>query len=90
MEEKQKNEGFLNETTLKFEDISSEKEREYIHFVNGELKIDGEPLYLNVKNKPNGDTHRLYTSTGWCYYVNPNEGWAIRWRVKDKEPTFVK
>ena len=85
-----KNEGFINETGLDFSDISSETEREYIHFVNGNLKIDGTPLYLNVKQKPTGDTHRLYTSTGWCYYIAPAHGYAIRWKVQEGKPSFVK
>jgi hypothetical protein len=80
------NEGFLNETELKFSDISSEVEREYLRF-DETLKLDGEPLYLNV-SKSGG--HRLYTSTKWCYYVQPREGWAIRWKVKKGQPSFVK
>jgi len=80
------NEGFINETKLDFKDISSEKEREYIRF-DKNLIIDGEPLYLNVSESGG---HRLYTSTKWCYYVQPREGWAIRWKVKEGQPSFVK
>jgi len=83
---KDKNEGFINETDLKFDDISSEKEREYI-FPNGNKLLIGNPLYLNV-SKSGG--HRLYTEDGWCYYVQPKEGWAIRWKVKAGKPSFVK
>lgn len=82
------NEGFINESGLDFKDISSEKEREYLQFSeNKPLKMDGEPLYLNVSASGG---HRLYTSTGWCYYVQPKEGWAIRWKVKEGKPSFVK
>ena len=81
-----KNEGFINESGLIFNDISSEKEREYFIFKDS-LKIEGEPMYLNVS--PSGG-HRLYTSLGWCYYVQPKEGWAIRWKVKEGKPSFVK
>lgn len=82
------NEGFINETDLEFTDISSEKEREYLLFTDvNPLKIDGEPLYLNVSKT---HSHRLYTSTGWCYYIQPKEGWAIRWKVKKGKPSFVK
>ena len=80
------NEGFINKTELDFKDISSEIEREYIIFTNS-LKIEGKPLYLNV-SKSGG--HRLYTSIGWCYYVQPKEGWAIRWKVAEGKPSFVK
>ena len=80
------NEGFINETELIFNDISSEKEREYI-FPNGKTLFIGKPLYLNVS--PSGG-HRLYTEDRWCYYVQPKEGWAIRWKVKEGQPSFVK
>lgn len=80
------NEGFINESNLEFTDISSETDREYIRFTDT-LKLEGDPLYLNVSKR---DTHRLYTSEGWCYYVNPKEGWAIRWKVKEGSPHFVK
>lgn len=81
-----KNEGFINETNLVFNDISSEKEREYI-FPNGTKLHIGKPLYLNV-SKSGG--HRLYTEDEWCYYVQPREGWAVRWKVKEGQPSFVK
>lgn len=82
------NDGFINETELDFKDIGSEKEREYLQFdCKNPLKIDGEPMYLNV-SKSGG--HRLYTSEKWCYYIQPKEGWAIRWKVKEGKPSFVK
>ena len=80
------NEGFINETELDFKDISSEKEREYI-FPNGNTLYIGKPLYLNVS--PSGG-HRLYTEDRWCWYVQPKEGWGIKWRVKEGQPSFVK
>jgi len=86
--EKKNSEGFINETELEFKDISSEKEREYLQFdVDHPLVIEGEPLYLNTSNSGG---HRLYTSAKWCYYVQPREGWAIRWKVKEGQPSFVK
>ena len=81
-----KNEGFINESGLEFTDISSESEREYI-FPNGTTLYIGKPLYLNV-SKSGG--HRLYTEDGWCYYVQPKEGWGIRWKVREGKPNFVK
>lgn len=81
-------EKFINESGLEFKDISSECHREYMMFSeNKPLMIDGNPIALNV-SKSGG--HRLYTSTGWSYYIQPKEGWAIRWKVKDGEPNFVK
>ena len=79
-------EAFLNESNLEFNDISSETEREY-GFPNGRRLLVGKPLYLNV-SKSGG--HRLYTEDGWSYYVQPKEGWWIRWRVREGTPNFVK
>jgi hypothetical protein len=80
------NEGFLNESNLVFDDISSEAEREY-GFPNGQRLSIGKPLYLNV-SKSGG--HRLYTEDNWCYYIQPKEGWWIKWRVREGKPHFVK
>lgn len=80
------NEGFINKSNLKFTDISSEQEREYI-FPNGNKLFIENPLYLNVS--PTGG-HRLYTKDGWCYYIQPREGWAIKWKSREGKPHFVK
>ena len=80
------NEGFINETALEFNDISSEKHREY-GFPNGTvLKIE-DPLYLNVS--PSGG-HRLYSDDGYCWYIQPREGWYVKWQVRKGSPSFVK
>lgn len=80
------NVGFINESNLEFNDISSEVEREYT-FPNGNKLLIKEPLYLNVS--PSGG-HRLYDAKGYCYYVQPNQGWSIKWKVKGGVPSFVK
>ena len=80
------NEGFINESSLEFKDISSEQEREYT-FPNGQKLHIGKPLFLNVS--PSGG-HRLYTEKGWCYYIQPKEGWSIKWRPRKGQPSFVK
>lgn len=79
-------EGFINETDLIFTDISSEKEREY-GFPNGNVLYIGKPLFINVSESGG---HRLYTEDKWCYYIQPQEGWYIRWKVKKGQPNFVK
>lgn len=86
------NHAFFNESELDFTDITSEKEREYLLFDSkNPLKIEGEPQYLNVsKSSAGGHCHRLYTSEGWSYYIKPDQGWAIRWKVKEGKPSFVK
>lgn len=77
--------GFINESGLSFSDISSETKREYLLFTpEHPLKIDGKPLKLHV-SKSGG--HRIYTDT-YCYYVQPKEGWAVRWQTGG--PHFVK
>jgi len=77
---------FINETELKFDDISSETFREYI-FPNGQNLVIVRPTHLNV-SKSGG--HRLKTAGGECWYVQPREGWAIKWRIKRGQPNFVK
>ena len=83
---KEPKKGFLNETELEFNDISSETEREYC-FPNGMRLFIDKPLYLNV-SKSGG--HRIYTAEGWSFYVQPNQGWWIKWKVKGGNPNFVK
>lgn len=83
---KQLKKGFLNESGLEFSDISSETEREY-GFPNGLNLIIQKPRLLNV-SKSGG--HRIYTADNWSYYVQPREGWWIRWKVKNGNPNFVK
>ena len=78
--------GFLNKSGLEFSDISTETEREY-GFPNGQRLYIGKPVYLNV-SKSGG--HRVYTAEGWSYYVQPKDGWWIRWRVSEGEANFVK
>jgi hypothetical protein len=80
------NEGFLNESGLNFNDISSELNREYT-FPNGNKLLILKPLYLNV-SKSGG--HRLYDESGTCYYVQPAEGWYIKWQPREGQPSFVK
>ena len=79
-------EGFINATKLKFDDISSESFREY-EFPNGRKLLIMRPTHLNV-SKSGG--HRLYTADGFCWYVQPREGWSIKWRIKEGKPNFVK
>ena len=78
--------GFINGTDLDFSDISVENERIYT-FTNGrQLKITA-PLFLHVSGSGG---HRLYDAEGYCYYVQPKEGWSIRWQVREGQPHFVK
>lgn len=80
------NEAFINESELTFTDISSEKNRRYV-FPNGKKLRIKNPMYINV-SKSGG--HRLYADNKWCYYVQPKEGWHIRWEVRKGKPSFVK
>ena len=79
-------ENFRNGTSLEFKDISSEKKRVYT-FPNGnKLKIK-KPLLVNVRESGG---HRIFTEDGICYYVQPREGWSIKWTVKPGEPHMAK
>lgn len=82
----QRNEGFINETELVFNDISSEVHRLY-GFPNGSTLVIDAPLYLNVSSSGG---HRLYAEDGYCYYVQPKEGWWVKWKVREGEPNFVR
>ena len=79
-------EAFINASELVFKDISSETDREYC-FPNGTRLVIIKPLFLNVSASGG---HRLFTEEGWCYYVQPKDGWWIRWRVKEGAPDFVR
>lgn len=80
------NEGFINETNLEFKDISSEIRREYV-FPNGNIYVIDKPLFLHVSQSGG---HRLYSEDGYCHYVQPKEGWVVRWKVREGQPSFVK
>jgi hypothetical protein len=75
---------FINESGLKFKDISAETFREY-EFPNGrKLRID-KPLFLNVSASGG---HRLFDADGTSWYVQPVEGWSIKWKVAPGRPNF--
>lgn len=86
VDEEVKPEIFINESGLEFKDISSEEFREYT-FTNGNTVRIEQPIKLNVS--PSGG-HRIFTALGMSYYVQPVQGWFLKWRAKDGEPNFVK
>jgi hypothetical protein len=73
---------FINESGLKFIDISSEKSREY----SCGLVIE-KPLKLHVDKN---DRARIFDDAGFSYFVDPAKGWWIKWKAKEGEPNFVK
>ena len=77
---------FINESGLEFTNISSESVREY-NFPNGTKLTIESPMYLNV-SKSGG--HRVFSSDGWSYYIQPKEGWWVRWCAENGKPNFVK
>lgn len=73
-----------NETTLKLNDISSEKWREY-RFSDHTVSIQN-PLGLNVSGSGG---HRVIDAQGISHYVPT--GWReLAWEAKDGEPHLVK
>lgn len=65
-----------------FTDISNEVYRTY-YFPTGRVTINN-PVKLNVKRKPEGDSHRIVDDKGTAYYVPA--GWLLlEWRGKDGE-----
>lgn len=79
-----------NQSDHKFTDISSEEWREY-YFPVGPGRDES---YVKVQNPvalavSASGGHRLLTAVGNCIYVPP--GWtAIRWKVQEGQPHFVK
>ena len=77
-------EKFINESGLKFINISSEEKRIY-HFSDGRTLTINYPLKLHV-SKSGG--HRLYDAIN-CYYVVPKWNYITWVSIKGK-PNFVK
>lgn len=76
---------FINESGLKFKDISAEDYREY-RFPNGEKLRIILPLFLHVSTSGG---HRLFDAQGTSWYVQPVEGWSINWKAKEGKPNFL-
>jgi len=75
---------FKNDTTLVFDDISSEAWREYT-FEGGDVVRIDEPLRLNVSE--NG--HRIFDASGRSHYV-PKTWIHLQWQPKDGAASFVR
>lgn len=81
---------FINESGLKFTDISSESYREYLYADGSVVRID-KPVKLNV-SKSGG--HRIYAATdsaprGKCFYIKPEWRYIV-WEPREDLPHFVK
>jgi hypothetical protein len=66
---------------VEFLDISNEAWRTYI-FKGGEEVTITAPVKLNVKRKPEGDSHRLIDAAGRSWYI-PAGWFAIVWEGKN-------
>lgn len=76
---------FENATDLEFEDISSERYREY-RFLGGDVVRIDRPLKLNVSESGG---HRIFDGQGTSHYIPA--GWIhLSWVARDGEPSFVK
>ena len=63
-----------------FTDISNEKYREYT-FPDMVVRVDN-PVQLNVKRKPEGDSHRIVDANGKAFYIPA--GWRmLAWEGKN-------
>lgn len=70
-----------NPVKLEFADISNEVFRTY-DFGDGRIVTIQNPIKLNVKRKPEGDSHRLIDKAGYSHYVPA--GWChLMWQGKD-------
>ncbi len=76
---------FQNESNLVFTDISSEAYREYIFPSGGTYRVEN-PQFLHVSSS---GEHRIFDGV-FSHYIQPVEGWVIRWLAKPGCPHFVK
>ncbi len=75
----------MNETGLKFTDISSEATRRYQYRGEEFITVDN-PIALNV-SKAGG--HRILDGQGVSHYIP--KGWiGLSWKAKEGNPHFVK
>ena len=72
-------EDVTNNKDLKFSSLRDEKERIYL-FPNGKKFKIKNPLWFNCSASGG---HRIYAADGWSYYIQPKEGWVLKWEVKD-------
>jgi len=76
---------FRNATPYRFEDISSEKYREYI-FPDYTVRIE-HPVALNVNYSSGG--HKVWDGQGISHYIPA--GWReLKWEVDSTQPHFVR
>ncbi len=76
---------FLNESGLKFVDISTEAFRTY-QFPHEERITIEQPLWLHVSASGG---HRVYDRAGLSHYIP--KGWIhLVWKAKEGCPNFVK
>ena len=76
---------FINGSDLEFKDISTEKYREYV-FPNSNKLLIKNPLFLHVSTSGG---HRLFDAQSTAWYVQPKEGWSLKWKVDDGKPNFL-
>jgi hypothetical protein len=66
-------------------EIKGCKKRVYV-FPTGRVVIN-RPVKLNVKRKPEGDSHRIEDAAGRGHYIPP--GWIhLYWEKEEGEPAF--
>jgi hypothetical protein len=79
--------GFKSATELTWLDVSDEVCRTY-HYRDGAKYTVMNPLKLNVKQKSNGDSHRVQAKDGVGHYIAP--GWiALSWIVHTGKDTVA-
>lgn len=74
---------FINESSNKFVDISSEEYRTYV-FPDGAVRVES-PQQLSVS----AGGHRLFDGQGNSHYIP--KGWIqLTWKARKGQPHFVK
>lgn len=71
------------QTGLVFTNISHHSMTKYT-LSTGESFVIKSPIALNVTES----VHRVLSSDGVAWFINPEEGWYIQWTVKEGTPFF--
>lgn len=77
---------FINNTDIKFTDISGKKTLEY-HFPNGSHITINKPIFLSIL--PTGE-NLIYDQDSNCYKIRPKIGWWKKWQVFEGQPHFTE
>lgn len=77
---------FVNDTNIKFTEITGKKTLEY-HFPNGSHVTIKRPIYLAILST---GENLIYDQDKNCYKIRPKIGWWKKWTVDEGYPHFTE